>query len=59
VNPGEPTLAAELLREPRTTIGAAATRVGFSNAFALSAAFKKERGISPSQHRTGVAPVKT
>jgi AraC-like DNA-binding protein len=41
VNPGEPALAAELLREPRTTIGAAATRVGFSNAFALSAAFKK------------------
>jgi AraC-like DNA-binding protein len=59
VNPGEPALAADLLREPATTVGAAATGVGFSNAFALSAAFKKARGISPSQHRTGAAPVKT
>ncbi|WAU82699.1 AraC family transcriptional regulator [Streptomyces sp. Qhu-G9] len=48
-------LAADLLREPGTTIGAVAARVGFSNAFALSTAFKKERGISPSDHRTGTA----
>ncbi|HET6856362.1 MAG TPA: AraC family transcriptional regulator [Streptomyces sp.] len=48
-------LAADLLREPGTTIGAVAARVGFSNAFALSAAFKKERGISPSEHRTSTA----
>lgn len=49
-------LAADLLRDPATTIGAVAVRVGFSNAFALSTAFKKARGISPSEHRAGTAP---
>ncbi|MFI8214026.1 AraC family transcriptional regulator [Streptomyces werraensis] len=48
-------LAADLLREPETTIGTVAARVGFSSAFSLSTAFKKARGISPSQHRTGTA----
>lgn len=48
-------LAADLLREPGATVGAVAGRVGFSSAFALSTAFKKVRGISPSEHRTGEA----
>jgi AraC-like DNA-binding protein len=44
-------LAADLLREPDTTIEAVARRVGYGSAFALSAAFKRERGLSPSQYR--------
>lgn len=44
-------LAADLIREPGATLGAVATRVGYGSAFALSAAFKRERGISPSEHR--------
>lgn len=53
------TLAAELLREPDATLAAVSRRVGFSSAFALSAAFKRERGISPSEYRaqtTAAAP---
>lgn len=48
-------LAADLLREPDTTIAAAARQVGYSSAFALSAAFKRGRGISPKQHRAAAA----
>jgi AraC-like DNA-binding protein len=44
--------AADLLREPGMTIGAIAAEVGFSSAFALSAAFKNVRGTSPSEYRT-------
>lgn len=44
-------LAADLLREPGATIAAVAEQVGYSSAFALSAAFKRVRGISPQQHR--------
>ncbi|WP_367131204.1 AraC family transcriptional regulator [Saccharothrix sp. HUAS TT1] len=44
-------LAADLLREPGATVGAVARRVGYSTAFALSTAFKRERGVSPSEHR--------
>lgn len=46
------TLAADLLREPGVTLAAVARRVGFSTAFALSTAFKRDRGISPSEYRT-------
>ncbi len=52
-------LAADLLREPDATLAAAAARVGFSSAFALSAAFKREHGISPNEFRargTGGGP---
>lgn len=52
-------LAADLLREPGATLAAVSRRVGFSSAFALSAAFKRERGISPSEYRaqtTAAAP---
>ncbi|MFH9005425.1 cupin domain-containing protein [Streptomyces afghaniensis] len=44
-------LAAELLREPDATLAVVADRVGFANAFAFSAAFKREHGISPSEYR--------
>jgi len=44
-------LAADLLRRDDMTIGAIAQRVGYSSPYALSTAFKRERGISPSQHR--------
>jgi len=44
-------LAADLLAEPDATLAAVARRVGYSSAFALSAAFKRVRGLSPSQHR--------
>lgn len=44
-------LAADLLCQPGATIGAVARQVGYSTPFALSAAFKRERGIAPSEHR--------
>ncbi len=44
-------LAADLLREPDATVGAVARKVGYGSAFALSAAFKRVRGISPQQYR--------
>jgi AraC-like DNA-binding protein len=45
-------LAADLLREPGSTIGAVAEQVGYASSFALSTAFKRVRGISPREHRT-------
>jgi AraC-like DNA-binding protein len=45
------TLAADLLREPGATVGSVARQVGYGSSFALSAAFKRVRGISPRQHR--------
>ncbi|MBL1099739.1 AraC family transcriptional regulator [Streptomyces coffeae] len=44
-------LAADLLREPDATLGSVARQVGYGSAFALSAAFKRERGVSPREHR--------
>ena len=46
-------VAADLLREPDATLAAVARRVGYSGPFALSAAFKRVRGISPREYRTG------
>ena len=48
-------LAADLLREPDATVGAVARQVGYGSPFALSAAFKRVRGISPQQHRVGAS----
>jgi AraC-like DNA-binding protein len=48
-------LAADLLREPGATIGSVAAQVGYGSAFALSTAFKRERGISPQEHRARAA----
>jgi AraC-like DNA-binding protein len=44
-------LAADLLREPGSTIASVAEQVGYGTPFALSAAFKRVRGVSPQQHR--------
>jgi AraC-like DNA-binding protein len=46
-------LAADLLREPDETIGSVARKVGYGSPFALSAAFKRVRGVSPHKHRVG------
>lgn len=48
-------LAADLLLEPGTTIGSVAEQVGYGSPFALSAAFKRVRGVSPQQHRVAAA----
>lgn len=48
-------LAADLLRGSDATIGAVARKVGYGSSFALSAAFKRVRGVSPQQYRTGAA----
>ncbi|MGC0318591.1 cupin domain-containing protein [Kitasatospora acidiphila] len=45
------TLAADLLRDADTTIAAVAHEVGYADAFAFSAAFKRARGVSPSAWR--------
>lgn len=45
------TLAADLLREPDATVGAVAGKVGYGTPFALSAAFKRARGVSPREYR--------
>ncbi len=45
------TLAADLLCEPGTTIAAVAREVGYASPYALSAAFKRVRGLSPKEHR--------
>ncbi|ABS03884.1 helix-turn-helix- domain containing protein AraC type [Kineococcus radiotolerans SRS30216 = ATCC BAA-149] len=44
-------LAADLLLEPGTTLTAVARRVGYGSPYALSAAFTRQFGISPTQHR--------
>ncbi|GAA3474659.1 AraC family transcriptional regulator [Nonomuraea roseola] len=44
-------MAADLLREPDATVGSVARRVGYGSAFALSTAFKRERGVSPQEYR--------
>jgi AraC-like DNA-binding protein len=48
-------LAADMLREPDATVSAVARQVGYASPFALSAAFKRVRGISPQQHRAANA----
>jgi AraC-like DNA-binding protein len=48
-------LAADLLLETDATIGAVASKVGYGSPYALSAAFKRVRGISPRQHREATA----
>lgn len=44
-------LAADLVCEPGETIGSVAATVGYASPYALSAAFKRVRGVSPSEHR--------
>ncbi|MEU6153249.1 AraC family transcriptional regulator [Actinosynnema sp. NPDC047251] len=47
-------LAADLLTDTDLTVGAIARRVGYGTTFALSVAFKRLRGHSPSEHRESV-----
>ena len=49
-------LAADLLREPDATVAAVAREVGYGSAFALSTAFKRVRGVSPTEHRAASVP---
>jgi AraC-like DNA-binding protein len=49
------TLAADLLQESGATVGAVAQQVGYGTPFALSAAFKRVRGISPQDYRLAAA----
>lgn len=44
-------LAADLLREPDSTVTAVARRVGYNSPFTFSAAFKRLYGVSPKAHR--------
>jgi AraC-like DNA-binding protein len=44
-------LASDLLLEPEATLASVARQVGYATPFALSAAFKRERGVSPRDHR--------
>lgn len=44
-------LAADLLRETNATIASIAADVGYANAFGFSAAFSRERGLSPHAYR--------
>jgi AraC-like DNA-binding protein len=45
------TLAADLILDPRETVASVARTVGYSSPYALSAAFKRVRGVSPHEHR--------
>ena len=47
-------LAADLLAEPGATVASVAPRVGYRSPYALSAAFTRVRGMSPSEHRRRV-----
>jgi hypothetical protein len=46
------TIASDLLIEPDATIANVAKRVGYADAFNFSAAFKRVKGRSPSNHRS-------
>jgi AraC-like DNA-binding protein len=48
-------LAADLLREPQATLTSVARKVGYATPYALSIAFKRERGVSPRQYLAAVA----
>jgi AraC-like DNA-binding protein len=45
-------VAADLLLRPGATLDETAREVGYGSGFALSAAFKRVRGVSPSEHRS-------
>lgn len=47
------TVAADMLRDTTDTVDAIARRVGYANAFAMSVAFKRVRGTTPTEHRRG------
>jgi AraC-like DNA-binding protein len=45
------TLAADLILDPAETLGSVAGKVGYGSAYALSAAFKRVRGVRPGYYR--------
>ncbi|MFI7079264.1 AraC family transcriptional regulator [Micromonospora sp. NPDC049903] len=45
------TLAADMLTDTTATVAAMARRLGYSDAFGFSTAFKRVHGVSPSEHR--------
>jgi AraC-like DNA-binding protein len=49
------TLASDLLADPSITLDRAAREVGYSTGYALSAAFKREIGVSPREYRRSLA----
>ncbi|MFF9511262.1 AraC family transcriptional regulator [Streptomyces sp. NPDC014724] len=49
-------VAADLLRETDATVESVARRVGYSQSFAFSTAFKRVRGVSPQEYRSGGLP---
>lgn len=51
--------AADLLRDTELTLAAVARRVGYGSAFALSTAFKRERGRSPQDFRRDLTETTT
>lgn len=46
-------LAADLLCQPDENVSSVAEKVGYATPFAFSAAFKRVRGVSPQEHRSG------
>ena len=46
-------LAADLLCQPDETVSTVAEKVGYATPFAFSTAFKRVRGLSPQEHRSG------
>jgi AraC-like DNA-binding protein len=49
------TLASDLLADPSIKLDQAAREVGYGTAYALSAAFKRELGVSPREYRRSLA----
>lgn len=50
-------IAADLLASSTATLGSVAAQVGYANSFALSAAFKRLHGVSPTTYRRhGLGP---
>lgn len=45
-------LAADLLRRTDASVASVARQVGYADSFAFSTAFKRVRGLRPSEHRT-------
>jgi AraC-like DNA-binding protein len=50
-------LAADRLAVPGTTVSSVAEEVGYASPYALSAAFKRVRGITPRDHKRALASV--
>lgn len=48
-------LAADLLQDPEASVTEVARRVGYGSPYALSTAFRRVRGVSPSAHRRASA----